>query len=86
VGLLFRNSFTFTMSRVGIPSVMHTTRPMPASAASMIASAAPAGGTNTTEQLAPALRTASSTVLKSGKPSALPPPLPGATPPTTVVP
>ena len=32
--------------------------------------------------LAPVLRTASATVLKSGKPSLTVPPLPGATPPT----
>ncbi len=74
------------MSRVGIPSVMHTTRGIPASVASMIASAAPGGGTKTTETLAPVLRTASSTVLKSGKPSTAVPPLPGVTPPTTFVP
>ena len=37
--------FTRTMSSTGTPSVMHTTSGMPASAASRIASAAPAGGT-----------------------------------------
>ncbi len=74
------------MSRVGIPSVMQTTRGRPASAASMIASAAPGGGTNTTETLAPVLRTASSTLSKIGNPSTLVPPLPGVTPPTTFVP
>ncbi len=59
---------------------------MPASAASRIASAAPEGGTNTTEAFAPVLSTACCTVSKSGKPSTVVPPLPGVTPPTTVVP
>ena len=36
---------TRTMSRVGMPSVMQTTRSMPDAAASRIASAAPGGGT-----------------------------------------
>ena len=74
------------MSRVGIPSVMQTTRGMPASAASMIASAAPGGGTKITETLAPVFSTACSTLSKSGKPSVLVPPFPGVTPPTTFVP
>ena len=43
--VLARNSFAFTMSSTGMPSVMHTMRPMPAAAASMIASAANGGGT-----------------------------------------
>ena len=42
-----------TMSAVGMPSVMHTTSGTPASAASMIASAANGGGTKITEALAP---------------------------------
>ena len=37
--------FTRTMSSTGMPSVMHTTSSMPASAASRIASAANGGGT-----------------------------------------
>ena len=37
--------FAFTMSSVGMPSVMHTTTGTPASAASRMASAAPGGGT-----------------------------------------
>ena len=41
------------MSMVGMPSVMQTTSGMPASAASMIASAAPGGGTKITDALAP---------------------------------
>ena len=40
------------MSRVGTPSVMHTISAMPASAASMIASAAKAAGTKITEVFA----------------------------------
>src|SRR5215204_5024942 len=39
-----------------------------------------------TEALAPASRTASATVLKTGMPSCVVPPLPGVTPPTTCVP
>ena len=69
-----------------MPSVIATTTPIPASVASMMASAAPAGGTKTTDTLAPLRRTASSTVSKSGKPSTVVPPLPGVTPPTTFVP
>ena len=38
-------AFTRTMSLIGIPSVMHTTSSMPASAASRMASAANAAGT-----------------------------------------
>ena len=59
---------------------------MPASAASMMASAAPEGGTNIMVALAPVLATASATVLKIGKPSLVVPPFPGTTPPTTWVP
>ena len=43
-----------------MPSVMHATSAMPASAASRIASAAPGGGTKITDALAPVARTASS--------------------------
>ncbi len=73
------------MSMVGMPSVMQTTSGMPASAASMIASAAPGGGTKITDALAPVFSTASATVLKIGQPSCVVPPLPGVTPPTTLV-
>ncbi len=73
------------MSIVGMPSVMQTTSGMPASAASITASAAPGGGTNTTDALAPVFSTASATELKIGQPSCVVPPLPGVTPPTTVV-
>ena len=69
-----------------MPSVMQTTSGTPASAASMIASAAAGGGTKISAQLAPVLRTASATVSKTGKPSCVVPPLPGVTPPTTFVP
>ncbi len=52
-----------------MPSVMATMTAMPASAASMMASAAAGGGTKIMVALAPVLRTASATVLNSGKPS-----------------
>ena len=74
------------MSRIGTPSVMQTTRAMPASAASRMASGAAGGGTKITEVLAPVLALASLTLLKTGKPSTSVPPLPGVTPPTTWVP
>ena len=74
------------MSSAGTPSVMQTMSGIPASAASMIASAAPGGGTKMTEQLAPVLSTASETLSKIGKPSMVVPPLPGVIPPTTLVP
>ena len=83
---VFRNSHTFTMSIAGMPSVMQTISGTPASAASMMASAAPGGGTKITVALAPVFSTASLTVLKIGQPSCVVPPLPGVTPPTTVVP
>ena len=74
------------MSRVGIPSVMHTTTPRSASAASRMASAAAGGGTKITDAFAPVSSTALRTVSKTGHPSCVVPPLPGLTPPTTVVP
>ena len=77
---------TRSMSIVGIPSVMHTASAMPASVASMIASAANGGGTKMTVALAPASRTASWTLLNTGQSSWVVPPFPGVTPPTTVVP
>ena len=64
---------------------MQTTSPMPASAASMIASAANGGGTKITDAFAPVSFTASATVLNTGQPSCVVPPLPGVTPPTTFV-
>ena len=59
---------------------------IPASAASIIASAAKAGGTNMIDTLAPVAATASSTVLNTGLPMCSWPPFPGVTPPTTFVP
>ena len=52
----------------------------------MMASAANGGGTKMTVALAPVSRTASCTLLKTGQPSCVVPPLPGVTPPTTCVP
>jgi hypothetical protein len=74
------------MSSVGIPSVMQTTSATPAAVASMIASAAAAGGTKMSDAFAPVSRTASAIVLKMGQPSCVVPPLPGVMPPTMVVP
>ncbi len=45
VGLPASAAFTRIMSFTGMPSVMHTTSSMPASAASRMASAAKAAGT-----------------------------------------
>ena len=69
-----------------MPSVIHTTKAIPASAASIIASAANAGGTNMILTLAPVVFTASATVLNTGLSKCVEPPLPGVTPPTTFVP
>src|ERR1700691_2300336 len=77
---------TLTMSSVGMPSVMQTMSGIPASSASRIASAANGGGTKIMVALAPVSFTASVTVLKTGQPSCVVPPLPGVTPPTTLVP
>ena len=77
---------TFTMSRVGMPSVIQTISGIPASSASRMASAANGGGTKIMVALAPVLATASATVLNTGQPSCMVPPLPGVTPPTTLVP
>jgi hypothetical protein len=65
---------------------MQTINSISASAASMIASAANAGGTKITEASALVLSTASCTVLKTAQPSCVVPPLPGVTPPTILVP
>ena len=48
-----RYACTVAMSRTGMPSVMHTTSPTPASAASRIASAANRGGTKIIDVFAP---------------------------------
>ena len=59
----------------------------PAGAADAIMEAAAAGGgTKISAQSAPEAATASSTVFQTAKPSWVAPPLPGVTPPTTVVP
>src|SRR5580700_10783357 len=77
---------TLTMSLVGIPSVMQIMSGSPASSASRMASAANGGGTKITVTSAPVFATASATVSKTGQPSCTVPPLPGVTPPTTLVP
>ncbi len=69
-----------------MPSVIATMIRMPASADSMMASAAKAGGTKIRLQSAPVFCTASATVLKTGMPSMSWPALPGVTPATTRVP
>ena len=74
------------MSFTGMPSVIQTMTLIPASAASSIASAANAGGTKIIETLAPVFNIASETVLNTGFPICVIPPLPGVTPPTTFVP
>ena len=68
--------FARAMSSVGIPSVMHTARRIPASAASRMASAAPEGGTKITDASAPVSATAWAAVSKTGIPSILDPPFP----------
>ncbi len=78
---------TLSISCTGMPSVMQTASPIPASCASYSASAANAGGTNTIECVAPVAPTASATVLNTGtRPSTVEPPLPGVTPATICVP
>ena len=79
-------AFTLVISDTGIPSVIQMITLIPASAASIIASAAKAGGTKMIEVSAPAFSTASTTVLKTGFPKCSCPPFPGVTPPTTFVP
>ena len=54
------------MSATGIPSVIQIITLIPASADSIIASAANAGGTNIIEVSAPTFSTASDTVLNTG--------------------
>lgn len=79
-----------TESWTGMPSVMTTARPMPASAASITAALAKAGGTNTTLTSAPVDRIPSATDPKTGtarsSKSTVRPALRGLTPPTTFVP
>ena len=59
---------------------------IPASAASIIPSAAATAGTKTIVASAPVASTASLTVLKTGLSRCFVPPLPGVTPATTFVP
>ena len=69
-----------------MPSVIHAMNEMPASAASMMASAAARGGTEMNEAVAPVSFTASATEPKTGMPSISSPPRFGFVPPTTLVP
>src|SRR5437879_844984 len=73
-------------SCAGMPSVMHTTNGMPASAASRMAAGEPEGGTATNDAVAPVASTASFTEPKTGTPSISSPARFGFTPPTTLVP
>ena len=59
-------AFAPIISLTGIPSVIQIITLMPPSAASIIASAAKAGGTKMIETSAPVLATASATVLNTG--------------------
>ena len=79
-------SRAFTISLTGIPSVIQMMTLIPASAASIIASAAITGGTKMIDTSAPVTDTASLTVLKTGRSRWVVPPFPGVTPPTTGVP
>ena len=80
-----RQARALSISSTGIPSVIQTMTPMPASAASMIASAAAWAGAMIMLAFAPVARTASWTLLNTGRPRCVSPPLPGVTPPTTWV-
>src|SRR5581483_2025141 len=78
---------TLSTSCTGTPSVMQTASAMPASYASYSASAANGGGTKMQVWVAPVAPTACLTVSKTGNPCGVFwPPLPGVTPPTTLVP
>ena len=65
--------------------MIHTTKSSSASTASIIASAANGGGTNTPLALHPVTFFASSTVLKTGTFKCFDPPFSGVTPPTIFV-
>ena len=65
---------------------MHTMKAMPASAASMMASAAALGGTEMNDAVAPVSFTASATEAKTAMPSISSPPRLGLVPPTILVP
>jgi hypothetical protein len=81
-----RYRFVRTMSCTGTPSAMITAIWIPASTASSKESVAIAGGTKMPLTVAPVSSTASTTELKTGRPRCVVPPLPGVTPPTTLVP
>ena len=70
----------------GIRYCVCVTDGIPASAASIMASAAIGGGTKSKLASAPVASTASRTVLNTGRFNTDEPPLPGVTPPTTFVP
>ena len=74
------------MSCAGMPSVTDTAVLIPASAASIMASAANGGGTNSKLASAPVASTASRIVLNTGQFRTEVPPFPGVTPATTFVP
>ena len=61
-----RCAVTSAMSRTGMPSVTQTTRPMPASAASIIASRAKRAGTKSTATSAPVAATAARDGVEDG--------------------
>ena len=79
-------AFTSNISIVGIPSVMHTIKAMPDSAASRIEDLQNLAGTKIKLAVAPVLSTASFTVLNTGRSKWVCPPFPGVTPPTKAVP
>ena len=79
-------AFTFSISSTGMPSVIQIINSNLASIASRIESAANGGGTITIDTVAPVFATASFTVLNTGTPKWVIPPLPGVTPATNLVP
>ena len=79
--------FTFTMSSVGMPSVMQTATGTPAPAASRMASAEKAAGTKISETFASKLLDGLGDGVANGHVLRSPgPPRPGVTPATTFVP
>src|SRR5699024_5575974 len=69
-----------------MPSVMVIISLMPASIASRMEALQNGAGTSITDAVAPVAATASRTVLNTGRPRWVVPPLPGVTPPTILVP
>ena len=86
ISLALRRSDGTRQHAVFFPQVMQTMRPIPASAASMMAADAPDGGTEMNEASAPVASTASFTEAKTGSPSISSPPRLGLVPATTLVP